>query len=245
MRCSEVEVEWDALRETSRSQDEPIVRHLQQCRSCQAIFQANERVVASLAHLAVADAPADLCERVLKRLERLHTPPRGTVTLTRIDSPIGGLFIAYNETQISFLTIDRGESLETIIERVERRLRRHPAVSEPDSWVRRAIEHFFSTWSIDPSLLDISSLSPFEAAALQIAARIPPGEVRSYGWIARELGRPRAARAVGRAMARNPLALLFPCHRVVNAAGALHQYGYGLELKARLLAMEGRMKNDR
>jgi O-6-methylguanine DNA methyltransferase len=74
---------------------------------------------------------------------------------------------------------------------------------------------------------------------LRAAARIPPGEVRSYAWVATQIGRPRAARAVGRVMARNPLPLLFPCHRVVDSSGNLHDYYYGLEMKARLLEMEG------
>jgi methylated-DNA-[protein]-cysteine S-methyltransferase len=92
------------------------------------------------------------------------------------------------------------------------------------------------------SRVDISQLSDFEQAALRKAAQIPPGQVRSYGWIAREIGHPQAARAVGQAMARNPVALFFPCHRVVDASGALHNYGYGVEMKARLLQMEGYVK---
>ena len=82
-------------------------------------------------------------------------------------------------------------------------------------------------------------LDPFEQAALRAAARIPPGEVRSYAWVATQIGRPKAARAVGRVMARNPLPFLFPCHRVVDSSGDLHDYYYGREMKARLLEMEG------
>ena len=104
---------------------------------------------------------------------------------------------------------------------------------------------FFETWQVDMSRIDISQLGAFEQAALRKAAQIPPGEVRSYGWIAREIGHPQAARAVGQAMARNPVALLFPCHRVVDAHGALHNYGYGVEVKARILAMEGYVKTAR
>jgi O-6-methylguanine DNA methyltransferase len=102
-----------------------------------------------------------------------------------------------------------------------------------------AIERFFSTWKVDDAVVDISNLTPFEQAALRAAARIPPGEVRSYAWVATQIGRPKAARAVGRVMARNPLPLLFPCHRVVDSSGDLHDYFYGLEMKARLLQMEG------
>jgi methylated-DNA-[protein]-cysteine S-methyltransferase len=105
--------------------------------------------------------------------------------------------------------------------------------------VNAAVRRFFSTWQVDLTQVDISGLSPFEQAALRKAAQIPPGQVRSYGWIAREIGHPQAARAVGQAMARNPVALFFPCHRVVDAAGSLHNYGYGVEVKARILQMEG------
>ncbi|HEY7849281.1 MAG TPA: methylated-DNA--[protein]-cysteine S-methyltransferase, partial [Ktedonobacterales bacterium] len=68
--------------------------------------------------------------------------------------------------------------------------------------------------------------------------RIPFGETRSYGELAAHLGRPRAARAVGRANATNPLPLIVPCHRLIGANGALTGFGGGLDLKARLLAHE-------
>ncbi|MGH2504606.1 MAG: methylated-DNA--[protein]-cysteine S-methyltransferase [Ktedonobacterales bacterium] len=71
--------------------------------------------------------------------------------------------------------------------------------------------------------------------------RIPCGETRGYGELAAELGRPHAARAVGRANATNPLPLIVPCHRLVGANGALTGYGGGLDLKAKLLAHEARM----
>ena len=68
--------------------------------------------------------------------------------------------------------------------------------------------------------------------------------MRSYAWVATQIGRPKAARAVGRVMARNPLPLLFPCHRVVDSSGDLHNYFYGLEMKARILEMEGLSRLD-
>jgi methylated-DNA-[protein]-cysteine S-methyltransferase len=69
--------------------------------------------------------------------------------------------------------------------------------------------------------------------------RIPFGETRTYGQIAATLGRPAAARAMGRANATNPLPLVVPCHRVIGADGSLTGYGGGLHLKVRLLAHEG------
>ena len=83
------------------------------------------------------------------------------------------------------------------------------------------------------------SRSGFRRAVLEETLRIPPGRTRTYGWLAAKVGRPRAARAVGRVMATNPLPLVIPCHRVVGSDGALHGYGGGLPMKAALLRAEG------
>jgi methylated-DNA-[protein]-cysteine S-methyltransferase len=156
-----------------------------------------------------------------------------------MDSPLGNLLLAWRETGITFVGIERGDDEETAKSVVERRLRRPLLKAEPPAWVRGAVDKFFATWRVDVDRIDLSGLSPFERLALLKAAQIPPGEVRSYGWIAREIGNPQAARAVGQVMARNPVALFFPCHRVVDASGALHNYGYGIDIKARILRMEG------
>ena len=129
--------------------------------------------------------------------------------------------------------------MDAVRERIERRLHRPVVSGETPGWLTALFESFFRTWRVDESVVDISDLTPFEQAALKAAAQIPPGEVRSYAWVAQTIGRPRAARAVGQVMARNPLPLFFPCHRVVDSSGDLHNYGYGIEMKARLLKMEG------
>ncbi|MEE8369214.1 MAG: MGMT family protein [Dehalococcoidia bacterium] len=87
--------------------------------------------------------------------------------------------------------------------------------------------------------IDWDGLSPFRRAVLEETMRIPAGETRSYGWLARQVGHPRAARAVGRVMATNPLPLVVPCHRVLAANGSLGGYGGGLPLKKALLRAEG------
>lgn len=87
---------------------------------------------------------------------------------------------------------------------------------------------------------DLSGLSPFTRAVLEQTLAIPRGEVRSYGWIAEAIGRPRAVRAVGSALRRNPVPLFVPCHRVVRGSGGLGLYSNGgPEWKARLLRIEG------
>ncbi len=87
--------------------------------------------------------------------------------------------------------------------------------------------------------LDLEEGPPFFAAAWAACRQIPPGETRSYAWLAAAAGRPSAARAAGQAMARNRLVLIIPCHRVVGSNGDLHGYGAGgLKVKAQLLEME-------
>ncbi len=97
--------------------------------------------------------------------------------------------------------------------------------------VSRALQEFPVDWSW---------FTDWEKVVYQVVRLIPPGEVRSYRWVAAHCGRPRAARAVGRALAANPLPLFIPCHRVVYANGDLGNYGCGgKRLKAHLLALEG------
>ena len=90
-------------------------------------------------------------------------------------------------------------------------------------------------------MLDTSTLSYFQAQALALVSDIPYGETRSYLGLAQAMGRPGAARAVGRANATNPLPILIPCHRVLGSDGSLQGYGggNGVETKAWLLRLEG------
>jgi methylated-DNA-[protein]-cysteine S-methyltransferase len=89
--------------------------------------------------------------------------------------------------------------------------------------------------------IDWSLLRTFQQSVLKVTYAIPYGDTRTYGQIAAEIGRPTAARAVGRAEATNPMPLVIPCHRVIGADGKLHGYGggQGLPTKEWLLKMEG------
>ncbi|MDR3086251.1 MAG: methylated-DNA--[protein]-cysteine S-methyltransferase [Christensenellaceae bacterium] len=80
----------------------------------------------------------------------------------------------------------------------------------------------------------------FQQAVWQALLNIPYGETRSYGQLAALLGRPKAARAVGGANGRNPIALIIPCHRVIETSGGLGGYAYGVPIKRELLGLEGR-----
>lgn len=86
--------------------------------------------------------------------------------------------------------------------------------------------------------LDLEGASPFYCQVWQATRSIPSGEARSYAWLAREVGRPRASRAVGQALGRNPFPIVVPCHRVLGSDGGLCGFGGGLEMKRRFLELE-------
>jgi len=89
-----------------------------------------------------------------------------------------------------------------------------------------------------PDELDLSGATPFQRKVWEITRLIPYGETRSYAWVAEQVNKPRAARAVGQALARNPLPIIIPCHRVVTIDGRLGGFSGGVETKSRLLHLE-------
>ena len=92
--------------------------------------------------------------------------------------------------------------------------------------------------------LDIRG-TPFQRKVWDALCEIPPGETSSYGAVARKIGSPKAARAVGAACGSNPVFPLVPCHRVVASDGSLGGFGYGLECKQTLLDRERPFQSDR
>ncbi|MFC2020547.1 methylated-DNA--[protein]-cysteine S-methyltransferase [Chloroflexota bacterium] len=92
--------------------------------------------------------------------------------------------------------------------------------------------------------LDLSGTTPFQGEVWRTARLIPYGETRSYLWIARQINKPGAARAVGQAMGGNPLPIIIPCHRVIASDGGLGGFGGGLELKRQLLRLESGDNSD-
>lgn len=87
--------------------------------------------------------------------------------------------------------------------------------------------------------IDISGESQFTQKVLRELKKIPYGEVRSYLWIGKQVGHVMGARAVGQAVKRNPIPIIIPCHRVIREDGSLGGFSLGIEIKKRLLAIEG------
>ncbi len=158
------------------------------------------------------------------------------------DSPAGPVFVAHSNGWVSGLQIvpdgrepDPGRFVDYMRDEVGQDVEPDP---DPDAKLVARVSEALATGRTDVPV-DLSSRSPFHQEVLRATARIPCGEVRTYGELAAIVGRPRAARAVGTAMARNPVPLLVPCHRVVPSSGGVGKFGFGSDLKAKLLANEG------
>ena len=107
-----------------------------------------------------------------------------------------------------------------------------------DGFKRKLQQYFDGQRVLFDEPLDLSGATAFQCRVWSVVRDIPYGETRSYGQIARQAGSPGAARAVGRAMATNPVPIVVPCHRVIGSDGSLRGFGGGLDLKRRLLEME-------
>ena len=162
---------------------------------------------------------------------------------TSITTPVGTGFLAFSSRGVVALSVGGRESefVDTVAIAVETDLTRGklPASLEP------RISRGLAGYTKHPPV-DLSRLRPFHRDVLECTAEIPRGEVRSYSRIATEIGRPRAARAVGHALSRNPVPLLIPCHRVVHEDGSLGRYGMGgPAMKLKLLTLEGALDEVR
>ena len=113
-----------------------------------------------------------------------------------------------------------------------------------DGLKRKLQQYFDGQRVLFDEPLDLRGATAFQRRVWSAVRDIPYGETRSYGQIARQVGSPGAARAVGRAMATNPVPIVVPCHRVIGSDGNLRGFGGGLDLKGRLLEMERALKEN-
>lgn len=171
----------------------------------------------------------------LRALGRVQAPPRvleavlDEVNLSdrfaSLETALGPVFVAWNRIGIS--AVMKTATAEEFEARFRARFRRTPQRSAdlPD---------------LAELPFDLRSVTEFERAVLLKAREIPAGEVRTYSWIAREIGRPAAVRAVGSALRKNPVPLLIPCHRVIRSDGHIGEYALGgSDAKRTILAAEG------
>jgi methylated-DNA-[protein]-cysteine S-methyltransferase len=156
-----------------------------------------------------------------------------------VDSPVGDLFVGVSDRGLCIISYDTDAELQA--ERLTRgfgsRVLRSP---RPIEATKRQLDEYFDgkrhRFDID---VDLRLARDFGRTVLEELGRVPFGEVTTYGALAARAGKPRAARAVGTIMNRNPIPIVLPCHRVVGADGSLVGYAGGLERKQQLLRLEG------
>lgn len=162
----------------------------------------------------------------------------GQTSLAVIETRIGWIGLAWSAHGLTGLQLPRKSRAQAM-----RDLRREdPGVveAEPPPEMANELKDYAEGRRRSFDLrLDWSSIKPFQAMVLKAANKIPCGETRSYGWVAQQIGKPKASRAVGHALATNPIPIILPCHRVIGSDGGLHGYGGGLPMKAMLLRLEG------
>jgi O-6-methylguanine DNA methyltransferase len=185
----------------------------------------------ALADLGVA-APASLAPNVLADVGLADR-------YARFDSPIGPLVVAWNGLGVS--AVEATDDDETFEANHRARTGRpaHPVERVPERLAAAIARRLEGDRRVRIDL-DLRGHTDFERDVWRKALEIPRGEVRPYGWIAAEIGRPKAVRAVGTALGHNPVPLIVPCHRVVRSDGTIGQYSLGgPENKRTILEAEG------
>ena len=162
------------------------------------------------------------------------------VAVGEVDSPIGRLLVAVTPrglARVAFEDEDRDRVLAELASRLSPRILESAAVTDD---ARRELEEFFAGERTRFGVkVDRRLIHGIARDVLRATSKIPYGELSTYGGVARQIGRPTAARAVGRALGSNPIPVVIPCHRVIGAGGALTGYAGGLDRKVALLELEG------
>jgi AraC family transcriptional regulator of adaptative response/methylated-DNA-[protein]-cysteine methyltransferase len=188
--------------------------------------------------------PAEM-ERVFRAVSRRHlgAPPlRGQerIRVAWLETPLGPMVAAAASDGLCLLEFTERHRLEKQLTTLGRRFRLPliPEQSDHFARVKAELDEYFAGRRREFGLPLRIAGSEFQQSVWRALRQIPYGETRSYTDIALAVGSPRAIRAVGQANGANPIAIVVPCHRVVNAGGRLGGYGGGLWRKRRLLALE-------
>ncbi len=161
-----------------------------------------------------------------------------------IDTPLGAMLAVADDAGLYLLEFVDRRALEK--ELLQLRRRTHACIVPGDNAVleaaHRSLQDYFAGKKSGFDLPLVLTGSDFEKSVWSLLQTIPPGQTRSYSWMAGQLGKPQAARAIGQANGRNHLALVIPCHRVIRADGSLCGYGGGLWRKHWLLEHENKFQ---
>jgi methylated-DNA-[protein]-cysteine S-methyltransferase len=182
-------------------------------------------------------------QEALRMLSRLYSnvsmpEAKEKVYYAPVRTPVGNVLVAataaglvrvsYSPNETAFVTALRRMKLDVI------------RSAEKIKGIAAQLEAYFAgkrrTFDVP---IDLRHVSPFQRSVLMAACQVPAGQVVSYREIARRIGRPQASRAVGQALGHNPIPIIIPCHRIVTSSGGLGGYTGGLEIKKKLLQIEG------
>ena len=155
------------------------------------------------------------------------------------ESSIGYISIVMKKGKVVSLDVtDKG-----IYEARKMVLSLHPDATEsmtPFKTIRTLLDRYLQGREVDFDVeVDISHLGMFTQKVLTELRRVPWGDVKTYGWLAKKIGKTGAARAVGQALKRNPIPIIIPCHRIIRDDGTIGGFSMGVNIKERLLALEG------
>ncbi len=185
-----------------------------------------------LRQLAGAQAPATLMADVCTSVDVADR-------YLTLESPVGQVYVAYNSHGLS--AVQRADSALEFERRFREQFGRGVYIADDaPATLACELERELRGQGRAQVRFDLRGLSEFERAVLLKALEIPRGEVRPYAWVAREIGNPKAVRAVGTALGNNPIPIFIPCHRVVRSNGETGEYGLGGEANKRtMLRAEG------
>jgi len=155
------------------------------------------------------------------------------------ESSIGYISIVMKKGKVVSLDVtDKG-----IYEARKMVLSLHPDATEsmtPFKTIRTLLDRYLQGREVDFDVeVDISHLGMFTQKVLTELRRVPWGDVKTYGWLAKKIGKTGAARAVGQALKRNPIPIIIPCHRIIRDDGTIGGFSMGVNIKERLLVLEG------
>ncbi len=164
---------------------------------------------------------------------------KGALKYTCWNSPLGPILLLANGQGLCRITINQAP--DECLEKLQNQYRQEiiadkKALAKP----LKALQGYFQgkrrNFKLD---MDLGTATSFQKSVWQTLMKIPYGQVRSYQWVAHQIGTPQAARAVGMANRCNPLPIVIPCHRVIKADGELGGYSGGIAIKQALLELEG------
>ena len=193
-------------------------------------FTRARRFARELHELGEVEAPATLVPAVLVRTGLADG-------YWAIETPVGPALVGWSPDGVSMLYL--GDDPAAFEAAFAGRVGRRVVAASPPAALARGVERRLAGDRTAAVRFDLRGLTDFERSVLGKATEIPRSEVRPYAWIAREIGRPAAVRAVGSALGRNPIPLLIPCHRVLRSDGRVGDYVFGAETKRALLDAEG------